>query len=220
MNPIDNLQINLVPQVKWRQSQLFHDAEKYLKNKNVLEIAPGHCLFTEKMLELGIDKIDLVENDPYQAEIIKKYYKETSKVNVILDDIHFALNKLTPIYDTVICAGFLYHSPHPLWILEGIANLKPKYILIDTACASFGNIISEVEPVNQIGYRFTERAHSGVAIRLSPELYIFCLSQLGYKPIAQLNQKMAPVDESSSDRQKEILNGWKHCFSYWFERTN
>ena len=34
--------------------------------------------------------------------------------------------------DVIICAGVLYHSAHPFWILEGIAHLAPRLVLIDT----------------------------------------------------------------------------------------
>ena len=219
MQPSDLIADRLRPQILWRKEQLFQEKFKpFIEGKHILEIAPNHCLFTEKMLELGAKNISLVENNEKVFQLIESYFKNISEIKSYNKDIHFLLSELPKEFDTVICAGFLYHSPHPLWILEGIANLNPQYILIDTACSQTSQITVTPEINNEPGYRQVEDKSSGVALRLPPEMYFSIMSKLGYKAIAQVNQASPSSVANLTEEQQSILLGWNKTFSYWFER--
>jgi hypothetical protein len=218
MKPSELLPSRLLPQILWRREALFDGHEEFIKDKTILEIAPSHCLFTEKMLDLGAKEIELVEKDPEPVDLARKYFAEDKRIKIRDDDIHFSLPKLVPRFETIVCAGFLYHSPHPLWILEGMANLSPEYILIDTACSHTESASMVPEKANEQGFRQVDGANCGYALRLSPLAYMQIMKNLGYRPVAQLNQKEPVIDPSWDEKQIEILNGWKYTFSYWFQK--
>ena len=206
-----------MPQILWRQKQLFHAQEDKIKNLNVLEIAPGHGLFSRAILQHAPRHLTLIEHDPHQSELLAQHFARDSRVTVSNEDVHHALtDKLKPV-DTIVCAGFLYHSPHPLWILERMAALNPRYILIDTACAPNEMIQVVPEPINQLGYRQTNSPHTGIALKLPAELYLTCMNSLGYRPIEQMNT-LPPPTEGLSAEAAGILAGWQRCFSFWFVR--
>ncbi len=216
-SPENNIAPRLLPQILWRQKQLFQAQEEKFKDRNVLEIAPGHGLFSRAILQHDPKHLTLLEHDFHQSELLAQHFATDSRVTVTNDDVHHALTeKLKPV-DTIVCAGFLYHTPHPLWILERMAALNPRYILIDTACSQNGAIYATVEPTNQYGYRQTQQPHAGIALKLPAEVYLSCMSSLGYRPIAQLNS-LAPLTEGLTNESAEILLGWQRCFSFWFVR--
>ena len=216
-SPQDNIAPKLLPQILWRQKQLFHAQEDKFKDQNVVEIAPGHGLFSQAILQHAPKHLTLVEHDPHQSELLAHYFAADARVSVSTEDVHHALTeKLAPV-DTIVCAGFLYHTPHPLWVLERMAALNPRYILIDTACSQNGTIYACVEPTNQHGYRQTNKPHAGVAIKLPPEVYLTCMNSLGYRPVEQLNTVSPPTEGLPPDAT-DILKGWQRCFSFWFVR--
>lgn len=197
---------------------MFKDCASFIKDKQILELAPSHCLFTEKMLELGAAKIDLIEKDPSVIKSASEYFSDEKKVRIINDDVHFALPKLLPRYETVICAGLLYHSPHPFWILESIANLSPKNVLIDTACSHTEDAELVPEEVNRPGHRQVDGVHCGVSLRLTPTQLMMVMKNLGYKPVSQLNQNAPVIDHHLTEEQIRILKAWSYTFSFWFEK--
>ena len=46
-------------------------------------------------------------------------------------DIHSYDFKKLPVIDTTFCFGFLYHSKHPLWILENLSK-STRYLFLTT----------------------------------------------------------------------------------------
>ena len=217
MQPQDTLAEKLRPQVLWRQSQLFAGHEEKIHDKHVIELAPGHGLFSERILTDSPKTLTLIEADEQQAQLLRDFHAADPRVKVLSGDAHRTLTNDFGKVDTIVCAGLLYHTPHPLWLLENMARLSPRYILIDTACAPANMISARPELTNQHGYRQVVGPHAGLALLLPPEIYLSSMLSLGYKAVARVNTNPIP-DSQVSGEAREILFGWQRCFSYWFEK--
>lgn len=219
MRPRDRLAPHLRPQIELRKDRLFAGADDMISGARVLEIAPNHCLFTEELLRKEAAHVTLVEYDRPQGEVIRATYEDHPRVTVVIEDIHTFLISEKTSFDVVVCAGFLYHTPHPLWILEGIARLRPKHILIDTAISRGPTPEVYPESSNIPGFRQSGSEKTcGLSLRLPKSIYLDALKALGYLP-------SLPVDQSPGDvtgltpEQAGIVLGWSRTFSCWLSQN-
>lgn len=219
MNPRDRIAPHLRPQIELRRKRLFENAGDILTGARVLEVAPNHCLFTEELLRLGAAHVTLVEFDQAQGEVIRDFYRGNSQVTVAIEDIHLHLFHSDAPVDVVVCAGLLYHTPHPLWILEGIARLKPKHVLLDTATSRGTAPEIYPEPTNLPGHRqYHSQETCGMALRLPKAVYHEAMKNLGYAPGLPIDQTPADVSQLTPE-QAGIVLGWSGTLSTWYRRT-
>lgn len=219
MSPRDRLAPHLRPQIELRRKRLFEGAKGIFPGARVLEIAPNHCLFTEEILLQGAAHVTLVEYDKTQGEVIRKFYADHPKVSVVIEDIHTYLAGKNS-FDVIVCAGFLYHTPHPLWILEGMARLHPKFILIDTAISRGPSPEIYPESSNLPGYRQSgSEKVCGLSLRLPKSIYLEAMQGLGFVPHLQIDQ--SPGDVSGlTQEQAGIVLGWSRTLSSWFRNAS
>ena len=182
--------------------QYVQELEDFLifeEGETVLEIAGGKGFYHSFYNKFKIGKYIAVEPNFEWLEIAKtqEYDCDTEFNNCIYEDYY----PTEPI-DTLICAGLMYHLPHPTHFLEVVRNrFKPKTLYLESVgCYPEKNVtdILDVhftsEIVNTYGQRFNTASEGiygnghnadyksvGISLKPSLEFYIFCLSQLGYK---------------------------------------
>ena len=66
-----------------------------IKNKNIIEIGPGHGALTNEILEKKPKSLNLIEKDYYLAEKLKLKYDNKKSIKVYNEDVlHFNLDKI------------------------------------------------------------------------------------------------------------------------------
>lgn len=80
---------------------------------------------------LGIEgREHLVKN---ARATIREYGISDDEVQFVLGDVFEELDRLEPDkFETVFCLGFFYHTMHHMLLLNKIARLRPKHIIMDT----------------------------------------------------------------------------------------
>jgi len=169
------------------------------EGETVLEIAGGRGHYHSFYNKFKIGKYIAVEPNFEWLESTKsrEYDCITEFNNCIYEDYY-----PTETIDTLICAGLMYHLPHPTHFLEVVRNrFKPKTLYLETVGAYPEKNVHDVleahftpEIVNTYGQRFdtpsegiygngfnAEYKSVGISLKPSLEFYIYCLSQLGYK---------------------------------------
>ncbi|MEQ1723825.1 MAG: hypothetical protein ABL930_11660, partial [Pseudobdellovibrio sp.] len=181
----------------YRYEILFNgiEASDVYKNKNVLELAPFMGWFSEE-LNKSCEQLDLVELHPTATNHLNEIFKKeiiTKKVNVYASDIHHQIFQLEPIYNLVTCCGFLYHTPHPFWVLEGIAKLSPQYILIDTHCGDQAVYLKDSGKINQYGMRQSRQPTVPYNLVISDDVLLKSMEKLGYELLLKVDKTHADV---------------------------
>jgi hypothetical protein len=111
------------------------------KNKNVLEIGPFGGHHSKMILEQQPTELTVVEPNIEANDQLAKL----NISNIINDDIfHYLQSK--NLFDVVICCGVLYHLPHPLYLLELIANMSdPEYLILESICVDKFYLTNEID---------------------------------------------------------------------------
>ena len=156
------------------------------KGETVLEIAGGKGFYHSFYNKFKIGKYIAVEPNFEWLEIAKtrEYDCITEFNNCIYEDYY-----PTETIDTLVCAGLMYHLPHPTHFLEVVRNrFKPKTLYLETVGTypekndiDIFDVHFTPEKVNTYGERFNTSKSVGLSLKPRLEFYIFCLSQLGYK---------------------------------------
>jgi hypothetical protein len=212
---------HLIAQIEQRRLALFQSQySKMIENLEILELGPNHCVFTDRMLEMKAKKVDLVEMDPQSCSFIRRKYQSENRIQLLEGDLHRILERSEKKYQTIICAGVLYHSPHPLWILERMADLQPEYVLLDTAISQTTQPSVQSEPLNKKGFLHSSSASCGLSIKLPADAILFAMKQLGYIPISNISENFSYDPSGLDQSQIQVLEGWKKGFSYWFKKVS
>lgn len=193
------------------------------ENKKVLELAPFMGWFAEQ-LNKHTEQLDLIELHPKAVEhLLEIFAKEISskKVNVFESDIHHKIYQLEPIYNFISCCGFLYHSPHPFWVMEGMAKLKPQYILIDNFCGDQDVFLKDAGSINQYGMRQSRQPTVPYNLVISKEVLVMSMKKLGYEPDVEVDKSIYSVEHLSLPAQyTEMFEMWKkNSVSIWFKKS-
>jgi hypothetical protein len=160
----------------------------------------------------------VVENSERCVALLRERFAE--RVTVLPGDAHRVLFSLPPGgFDVVLCAGILYHSAHPFLLLEGIATLAPRWVLIDTLNDDVehdaADLVTEV-PVNAINYRYNAGPDCGVALNLGSGLIVTVMRRLGYEVAHPVDKSAAPAPAGSDSAYFER---WRRSLSAWFCRS-
>ena len=187
------------------------------EGRRVLELGPNAGAFSSTLAEYA-SELTVIENNEKCIPFLKE--RLPSHVKILQEDIHHYLWKLKPgDYDVIVCAGVLYHSASPFYILEAMAYLKPKKILIDSLLAPDGSdvALSLMYPVNVNNYRYNAFPDSRMAILLGENMIDRAMRNLGYtEPLAiSKSECELPVDKSS-----KYFDRWKVSYSKWWKSEN
>lgn len=193
------------------------------ENKKVLELAPIMGWFSEQLVKQSA-QLDLIELHPKAIEHLKEIFSEeinSKKVNLFEADIHHQLYRLDPIYNFICCCGFLYHTPHAFWILEGMAKLNPKFILIDNYCAQQDVFLKDAGFVNQHGMRQSRQPTVPYNLVISKEILLKSMSHLGYSVHKEVDKSAYSAEHLNLPAQfAEMFEMWKkESTSIWFIKT-
>jgi 2-polyprenyl-3-methyl-5-hydroxy-6-metoxy-1,4-benzoquinol methylase len=113
-----------------RRRRLIDEQRDLLTGRTVLELGPHTGGLTARIARYA-KRITAIEGNRHAVEVLAR--RLGTRVQIVQGDLHRELwRRRRGAYDVIVCAGVLYHSAHPFWILEGIARLAPRLMLIDT----------------------------------------------------------------------------------------
>ena len=80
---------------------------------------------------LGIEAREhLVQNS---QQNMREYQVPEDQLQFLNGDVFEELDRLEPdTFDTIFCLGFFYHTMHHMLLLNKIARLRPKHLVLDT----------------------------------------------------------------------------------------
>lgn len=194
-----------------RAKLLIDDFSHLLKDRNVLELAACKGQFTTLISGYAARVTAVEANKEFISEI------DLPNVELVNEDAHHCLWNLEKNkFDVVFCAGFIYHTAHPLFLLEGIAFLNPKHVLIDSLDPDIdpnGITIRNVSAgVNNSYNRYNVYPDCGLALVPGRNLITLAMNQLGYRQLTSLDK------EGIAPGTNDYLRAWKKSTSIWYER--
>lgn len=196
-----------------RKKALIDDFLAEFEGKTVLELGPNTGVFSSTLAEYA-KKLVIVESNPMCVEILKE--RLPASVKIYQEDFHHQLWKFTPgEFDIIVCAGVLYNSASPYFLLEAMAYLKPKKVLLDTLLAPTGSDIGVyvTYPLNYANYRYNKRPDSRVAILLSEIMIDRAMRDLGFT----YQKRIETSDlEIPTNRDSNYFQRWKRSYSKWW----
>lgn len=196
-----------------RRHALIDDYASWLKGKSVLELG-SHVGINSAGIFRFTKNLVMIENNPLCVKILKKIFGK--KVKVIEGDVHHELWKLKPgSFDVVICAGILYHSAYPHFMLEGIARLRPKRLLMDSLLAPDGKLIAlfHADVVNKSNYRYNHGPDCASAIMLGEVAIDTALRNLNFTDPKTVSKSGLSLPD---DQDSTYFQLWKSCYSKWW----
>lgn len=204
-------------------------AERAIRGKAVLEIAPFSGWFTQALFNRGAKFIHCVELNSQAVETLQRRFATQlaeNRLRITEADIHHELFRLPPdAYDTIFCTGFLYHTPHVFWILEGMAFLRPKYIFLETSVTdwvtppdgAFARLRRE-KGINKPGARQVRGPAVGYQFSTSRDTLIDAMTSLGYSLSVEVGKPPLKLTGIKSPALRNCLISWNRQFSGLFVR--
>jgi 2-polyprenyl-3-methyl-5-hydroxy-6-metoxy-1,4-benzoquinol methylase len=125
--------LDIVPQVLAVADRYGMDLKTHVTGKTILDLGCGDgdlSLFFERFgasRVLAIDAAAFNYNGMEACRILKKALN--SKMELLDADVHSLNFDELPAFDVGFCFGFLYHSRHPLWVLENLAKATQHLFL-------------------------------------------------------------------------------------------
>lgn len=201
-----------------RRKTLIENYASFFKDRSTLELGPSTGDFTT-VLEKYTQSVTVIENNPHAIKILQKELRENSKI--IVGDVHHELWKLPKgKYQIIVCAGLLYHSAHPLFILEGIAALQPELILIDNLESPLKDIAIKLIPevdINTVNFRYNYHSDCGMALLIGSKVLTSALDRMGYLNFETIDKSHLSIDP---DKDSAYFRRWTSSFSAWFHRKD
>ena len=206
-----------------RAEALFAPYQEMIRGKRLLEIAPFDGWFTDYLFRTGARHLTLVEANPAAVSLLQQRFEDQLKARRLelrLADVHLELGKLEgQVFDTIVCVGFLYHSLHPAWCLEGMASLGAKHILIETFDCNleFGDEVPNVP-----GNAFSNRRFIPGTLKLPRDVIVNWMKLLGYAPVAEVKRghlTNVPEELGLVGSHASYFQAWLQEYALWFERV-
>lgn len=158
-----------------------------------------------------------VERNPACVRLLRERFAG-SNVTIRESDVHRALWDLEPgAFDVVFCAGFLYHSAHPFMVLEGIARLRPRTVLIDTLNDDVPPLslsIVEERELNRYNYRYSEEPDCGLSLVLGSGMVDGVMARLGYGVAERVEKEDLEIP---AEKDSDYFHRWKQSLSCWYD---
>lgn len=201
-----------------RRRHLIDDYAAWFRGRAVLELGAHTGGLTQSILAHA-GSVTALENNPRCVAHLRERFGDGERLRVVHGDMHHALWDFTPgAFDVVVCAGVLYHSAHPFLLLEAMAYLRPRRILIDTLNQGVSGLRVVVpHMLNSCNYRYNQRPDCGYSVVLGEDLIEQALGRLGYARTLAIDTRAASIaPESDSAYFRE----WKASYSAWFHRAD
>jgi precorrin-6B methylase 2 len=143
-----------------------------IRGKSILDIASHDGRWTLAAAKAGAGHILGVEARDHLVKsaqaAMRKHGVPDSQVEFMRGDVWTVLKDFEPgRFDTVFCLGFFYHTLHHMELLNQIARLKPKNLILDTGV--------DIDPDSVIAVRFedvTDEKSGAVPDEGSPTLLL------------------------------------------------
>lgn len=125
--------LHIVPQILPVADKYGVDLESLVRGKVILDLGCGDgdlSFFLERCgarRVLAIDAAAFNYNGLEAFHVLKKALR--SRVELIDADVHGLNLGALSAFDATFCFGFLYHSRHPLWVLENLAKVTRHLFL-------------------------------------------------------------------------------------------
>lgn len=192
-----------------RQADAFRD-------RRVLELGAHSGGLTESLLAHAAS-VTAVENNRHCVRRLRERFGE--RLRLVADDMHHALWRLTPgEFDTIVCVGVLYHSAHPFLLLEAMAWLRPRAILIDTLNHGVADLRLVVPHlINSCNYRYNPRPDCGYSLVLGDAPIEQAMRRLGYATVERIDKSGARI---APEHEGDYFREWKRGLSAWFRRDD
>lgn len=118
--------LHIIPQILPTIDQYGMDLKACVEGKDILDLGCGDGdlsffleLFNPSRI-VAIDKSEFNHNRLQGFRVLREAFG--SHVELVDADAHTLDFSALPRFDVAFCFGFLYHSPHPMWILENLAR--------------------------------------------------------------------------------------------------
>jgi precorrin-6B methylase 2 len=126
-----------------------------IKGKSVLDIASHDGRWSLAACKAGAKHVFGIEARDYLVEHarrnLRQYGVGDSQFEFMRGDVFEAIKGLEPgRFDTVFCLGFFYHTMYHMELLNHIARLEPKHLVLDTCV--------DVDPDPMVVVQFEEVA--------------------------------------------------------------
>lgn len=123
--------------LNWRTEILLARNVDAIAGMRVLDIASADGRFSFACYQLGAAHVTGVEGRADQVQQGREWLLELkcdpAKLSLKTSDIFDYLPTCLPgQFDTILCFGFFYHTMRQMELLQQIARLRPKSIIIDT----------------------------------------------------------------------------------------
>jgi len=120
-----------------RYRALIESNSAIIDGKSVLDIASHDGRWSFAAYKAGARHVLGIEAREHLVKLaqenLRDYGVPVGAVHFLLGDVFVELDRLEPgTIETVFCFGFLYHTAHHMLLLNKIARLKPKYVILDT----------------------------------------------------------------------------------------
>lgn len=139
-----------------RHRTLIDANEAVIRGQSVLDIASHDGRWSFAALKKGARHVVGIEPRQHLVDFscsnMAKYGIPNDQFKFICGDVFNVIDKLEPgSIDTVFCFGFLYHTMHHLRLMEKIANLQPRHLILDTEIAPDHESVIRVRAENVSG---------------------------------------------------------------------
>jgi methyltransferase family protein len=197
-----------------RRRRLVDDQRDLLTGRTVLELGSHTGGLTAGILRYT-KRITIIEGNRRAVEALAR--RLGTRIQIVRGDLHRELWRRRPrAYDVIICAGVLYHSAHPFWILEGIAHLAPRLVLIDTLNPARRTALGTAYTPGVLNHRHGRGPDCGVALNLGDDAIDYALDCLGYRRLRTIAKPAPPQPR----RDSPYLRAWRRSLSAWYLRSD
>jgi 2-polyprenyl-3-methyl-5-hydroxy-6-metoxy-1,4-benzoquinol methylase len=127
--------LELVPQVIPLLDAHRVDLKECIAGRTVLDLGCGDGDLSFFFERLGAARVIALDWGPTNFNGLRACRALSQALNSRVElrdaDAHTVDFSTLPMFDTAACLGFLYHSPHPLWILQNLAT-RTKDLFLTT----------------------------------------------------------------------------------------
>jgi len=120
-----------------RYRALIESNSAIIDDKSVLDIASHDGRWSFAAYKAGARHVLGIEAREHLVKLaqenLREYRVPRGAVDFLRGDVFVELDRIEPgTIETVFCFGFLYHTVHHMLLLNKIARLKPRYVILDT----------------------------------------------------------------------------------------
>lgn len=201
-----------------------------IEDKVVLEVAAGKQGFVSDHI-LTRDPAKLIVSDVSDEclDFLSAKYKDNEKVDVMyVDGLDIDPVDFDTKVDTIVSAGYLYRTAHPLWHLSQLTKLEPAWIYVETLAVEYketGKRIFGREEQKQINvgywdeplgrhwsYHHNTEGALPIAIQLPQHLQDSTMKFYGYEKVYTTNHSYAKLSQ-----QPLYEPFFRNTVGHWYE---